>query len=201
MKNSKVAVAQINNAAMNVTGPKIPKISNYHSIEFKEDNMKMWRYYQIGEGISQEYNNLAIKPSIQLVLPYSTTDNRIPTSGKQKAAKHRDDRKLCTLLFCPEVSCIQSFEEINCLEEHLLSGEHTIAKEMSTLDKIKKSFVEKMKQTSQHHMPLKTPVECLNQSGSGTSKLYKDFFQEQGWALPVRSNFRYIYRQPKKIPV
>ena len=95
---------------MLIDGPKIPKISNYHSIEFHNDYMKIWRYFDVGEGMNQSYNQLSIEPAVDLLLPYSKTDKRIRKthSGKEKVKKNRVDRKLCTLLFCNEVECTEN---------------------------------------------------------------------------------------------
>ena len=200
MARPEVGVAEINNAEMTIAGTKIPKISTYHSIEFHSDHMRMWRYFDIGQGVKQTYNNLLIEPAIQLLLPYSKTDCRIARiqSGKQKVAKKRDDRQLCTLLFCPELGCTESFEEPASLETHMLSGLHTIAKEMSSIDKVRKSFVEKMKVTSRVHLPVSTTrIECLDMNEAVEVSTYMMFFQGQGWALPVHSNFRYSNRQKR----
>ena len=54
MKNTKVAVAKIEKVTL--SGQKIRNITDYHSIEFRDDHMVMWKYYNIGNGIVQTYN-------------------------------------------------------------------------------------------------------------------------------------------------
>ena len=99
-----IGVAQITNVPL--VGVKIQNISNFHSIEFCKDYMRMWRYYDIGEGLKQPYNNLSVKPSIKLLIPYHKADKRtLQQIGKQKAEKKREDRQLCTLVFCQEIGC------------------------------------------------------------------------------------------------
>ena len=134
MKESMVGVAQIRNDEVVLSGPKIKNISNYHSFEFTEKKMKMWKYFDIGDGIEQDYSDSSIKPAIELLLPYSKTESNVQRyqSGKQK--KKRDDRQLCTLQFCPEVNCTASFESSSELEEHMLSGLHNVANSTSWLD-------------------------------------------------------------------
>ena len=51
-----VGVLKVENVLLE--GPKIPKISDYHSFQFYPKHMKLWRYYGIGEGIEVKYNNL-----------------------------------------------------------------------------------------------------------------------------------------------
>ncbi|XP_047126302.2 uncharacterized protein LOC100212395 [Hydra vulgaris] len=191
-KDAKVAVAQISNDKTVVTGPKIKNISNYHSFEFGEKSMKMWRYFNIGEGIEQEYGNLKIQPSIKLLLPYSKTDNSIKRNKSLKEKQKRSERQLYSLRFCTEMNCTLSFESDAELEEHMLSGLHTVAKSLTSLDKVRNSFVHKMKITSQLDMPI---------SSSSNSASVKDkphcmnIFLLQGWALPVRSSFRFSNQQ------
>ncbi|XP_065683976.1 uncharacterized protein LOC105845453 [Hydra vulgaris] len=153
-KDAKVAVAQISNDKTVVTGPKIKNISNYNSFEFGEKSMKMWRYFNIGEGIEQEYGNLKIQPSIKLLLPYSKTDNSIRRNKSLKEKQKKSDRQLYLLRFCTEMNCTLSFESDAELQEHMLSGLHTVPKSLTSLDKVRNSFVHKMKITSQLNMPI-----------------------------------------------
>ena len=169
MKNSQVAVAEINPKDVVLEGPKIPNINNYHSFEFHENHMKMWRYYQIGSGKIQEYSKvLTVKPAAKILLPYSNTDGSIQRkSGKQK--KGREDRQLCTHFFCPEVGCTESFERNEHLEEHMLSGSHSIAKESSSMDTVRKSFVARMKATTEVQNPAAFVNENIVRVSAGSS--------------------------------
>ena len=67
--------------------------------------MKMWRYFDIGEKIEQEYGNHKIQPSIKLLLPYSKTDNSIKRNKSLKEAQKISGRQLCSLRFCTEMNC------------------------------------------------------------------------------------------------
>ncbi|XP_047142885.1 uncharacterized protein LOC124817124 [Hydra vulgaris] len=51
------------------------------------------------------------------------------------------------------MNCTLSFESDAELEEHMLSGLHTVPKSLTSLDKVCNSFVHKMKITSQLNMP------------------------------------------------
>ena len=51
IKNADVAVVMIESKESMLSGPTtIPNISNYHSFQFFDDHMLMWRYFQIGKG-------------------------------------------------------------------------------------------------------------------------------------------------------
>ena len=154
--------------------------------------MKMWRYFDIGDGIEQDYSDISIKPTIELLLPYSKTESNVQRyqSGKQK--KKRDDRQLCTLQFCPEINCTASFKSSSELEEHMLSGLHNVANSTSWLDQVRKSFVQKMKITSQLHMPV---ISRAEEKVIETVPDCMKVFESQGWALPIRSKFRFSKQQ------
>ena len=53
MKDSKVALIQVDNTSTVITGDKISIITIYHSIQFYNDHMIMWCYFGIGIGINR----------------------------------------------------------------------------------------------------------------------------------------------------
>ena len=75
----------------------------------------------------------------------------------------------------------------------MLSGSHTGAKEVTSIDKIWTIFVGHMKSTTEHHQyALQGLVENVMPS---TGSLIINTFKQHGWALPIRSNFRYSAKQ------
>nr|XP_047142873.1 uncharacterized protein LOC124817114 [Hydra vulgaris] len=90
------------------------------------------------------------------------------------------------------MNCTLSFESDAELEEHMLSGLHTVPKSLTSLDKVRNSFVHKMKITSQLNMP----ISSSSNSASVKDKSHcMNIFLLQGWALPVRSSFRFSNQQ------
>ena len=193
LKNAKVGVAEITDVPLK--GKKIPNISNYHSIAFHEDHMTLWRYYDIGEGVTQPYSGISVEPTITMLKEYHSTDKR-PGDNIMKMTDKRDDRKLCTLQFCQEIGCSSSFETTNELMEHELSGIHHVPKDVSRMDLVKKLFVGKMKGTHQSHTQNLGAVESeVVENDTVTNDLYTRFFGQKGWALPKRTEFRYSNTQ------
>ena len=77
----------------------------------------------------------------------------------------------------------------------MLSGKHSILEQISSFDQVKKFFTESMKLTSQQHHPTSSST---NTKPDGTvSQAYKNFFQQQGWALPIRMKFKFLIKQKK----
>ena len=192
MKNTKIAVAKIEKVTL--SGQKIPNITDYHSIEFRDEHMVMWKYYNIGNGIVQTNNHLTVEPKADMVLPYDKTDKNIQKRVSSKIKQKHEDRQLCNLLFCLEYGCSESFTSQEQLDRHTLSGTHSYVNEKCNADKVKTSFVERMKSTVHSHSHSSLSVQTAE---NGSNKIYDRFFKEQGWALPVRHHFRYTAQQKK----
>ena len=53
--NAKVAVIDIDKKMGKVVTQEIPFITQYHSFKFQDDTIKIWRYFDIGEGVEMPY--------------------------------------------------------------------------------------------------------------------------------------------------
>ena len=118
---------------------------------------------------------------------------KVTLSG-QKIKQKREDRQLCNLLFCLEYGCSESFTSQEQLDRHTLSGTHSYVNEKCNADKVKTSFVERMKSTVHSHSYSSLSVQTAE---NGSNEIYDRFFKEQGWALLVRHHFRYTAQQKK----
>ena len=56
--NSKVSVIEIDKSLSSTTNIKIANSQSVHSIEFRDNHMTVWHYYQIGSGKKAEYNEV-----------------------------------------------------------------------------------------------------------------------------------------------
>ena len=134
----------------------------------------------------------------QIILPYSPTEKRLVNEKNLKKPKAREDRQLCNLIFCQESGCSESFIERIEFDSHMLAGIHHSLQITSAMDKVKKSFISRMKSSSQLHLPI--PRDILTVSDVSLKTACEQFpimslFQEVGWALPIRSTFRFSYAQ------
>ena len=131
-------------------------------------------------------------------IPMITVTPQSTSTPKLTAQKVWEDQQLCVLYFCPENGCKCSFDEQQDYEVHILEGNHQIITERGAMDTVKKAFISKMKAIS-------TPA--INSSDAHIADIDLTFactevplmsiFSTPGWALPVRSNFRYSYEQKK----
>ena len=106
LRNSAVAVANIETKSK-ITGLTVPLVKSFHSFEFHETQMKMWRYYDIGEGL-RPYDEVKFEPSAALLQPFHSTE--VLSNNITQYAPTRSDRQLCNLHFCPEYGCKNNFE-------------------------------------------------------------------------------------------
>ena len=194
-----ICVAEINCKISSVSGPKVGSFASYHSIKFTEDGMKLWIYFNVGNGIFQPFLKVHFRSGLNVLKDFSRTDQAM-NKPKQKSTM-RDGREINNLLFCPEVGCSEVFEDVRAYDEYTMEGRHTTdAPESTMMDKIRRSFVSRIKLSSQIHMPLTRGDNLEAEVDLQTAcNLYSTMqvFQHMGWALPVRSTFRYSYKQKK----
>ena len=122
VKDGMISVARVENAEL--SGLKIPNISCYHSYKFEDEYMVLWRYYDIGNGVKVPYNDRSVKPSIELLVPFTNTEGTLQRMATGNKKKKKDGRGLNTLHFCQQTGCSQSFVSACELEEHMLTGQH-----------------------------------------------------------------------------
>ena len=95
LRNSAVAVTNIETKSK-ITGTTIPLVKSFHSFEFHETQMKIWRYYDIGEGLERPYNKVKFEPSATLLQPFHSTE--VLSNKITQYAPTRSDRQLCNLV-------------------------------------------------------------------------------------------------------
>ena len=191
--NAKVGIVEIDSSLSTMSGQDITGINSYHSAEFLSDRMKLYRYYGIGEGKVVKYADAKFEASLSV-----TTEFSKPCNESKKQKKRTTVSK--NLLFCPTPSCSSVFENQEEFEEHMLSEKHTFVKETSSMDKVKSSFVKRMKVTSAAHQVCSTTAIELSEHSIESAKLSAPLFAEvtkQGWAIPTIATFRYSFDQKK----
>ena len=173
---------------------KIDNFNQYHSIEFKEDPMKLWRYFDIGTGVSQLYNGIQLREGMVAKRAFSNT-----SKVEMKSNPTSKKGQLFSQLFCGEPGCSSIFENSSQLEMHCLSGEHSFVSKVSNMDQVRGMYAHKLKITSQLHIPTtqKETIADITFDKACIDFPLMDFFKTKGWALPKKSNFRYSYEQKK----
>ena len=82
-----------------------------------------------------------------------------------------------------ENGCSTVFDNQLQLEQNMLSKQHNFSVVKSRMDKVKLSFTNRMKKSSNELSPLLVESSSIQQRSSETSSLNQ--FSEQDWALHV----------------
>ena len=193
--NAKVSEVQFDKSLFGVNGDSIQKISYYHSFEFTEAGIKVWRYYGIGAGILVPYSiKWSFTSGLRIIKPFKDC---LQISSRYSQNKPRASRQLCSLLFCEEGRCTKTFESLAEPEEHKSQGIHSIPKMTSSFDSVKQAFAICMLSSStiNHSSLCSHPATSLSSNPSVGGLTEHSVFSTKGWALPVRTSFRFKKRQ------
>ena len=133
---------------------------------------------------------------MKLVKPFSITNstNKYAPTGN---LKKRENREFCNLHFCLENGCSDAFDSQLELEQHVLSNQYNFSTIKSGMDKVKMSFINHMKKSSNAVTPFTVEPRSVQQKTNEISCLNQ--FSETGWALPVRQKFRFSSNQKKTL--
>ena len=134
-----------------------------------------------------------IKTSAKILKCFSDTESI--QRKKEQFSRKQEDRTLNNILYCSTAGCADTFDETSKLKERMLPGKHSIPEQISSFDQVKKSFTEKMKLTPQQHHPTSSSTST-NPDGL-VLQVYNNFFQQQGWALPMRKKYKFSIKQKK----
>lgn len=109
----------------------IKDIKSMHSIVFKEKNITLHRYFEIGAGSEIIPLTTHFESKAQLVSPYE---------GKMNAFVNCNE--LAPVLFCSEQNCSEIFDSNEDLEQHLTENQHTPIKILTAWDEVKSMYLD-----------------------------------------------------------
>ena len=206
LPKSKVGEVGIDAQKTNIEAQDIKLITHYHSFQFLENTMVVWRYYKVGQGIQIPYSRVTFDSGANVVKAYHDTWTATPQQQELRAklqekrfSKKRQDRQLCNLIFCSSNQCQASFESIDELKEHELQGVHIFDTAKTSMDLVRSSYVRKMKESGMTKTVMSTDeVVMASQISLEEAMLQSDTFAEiccEGWALPIKKKFRFNPQQ------
>ena len=76
-ENAKVSVVEINKQDCEIEQSKIQNIQSFHSIQFEEDGMRFWHYFDIGIGQLVPYADISFHSGLEIVSPFSSSERRM----------------------------------------------------------------------------------------------------------------------------
>ena len=77
LKNASVGVIEYEKSTTILSASKIQKINLYHSFQFSDAGIQMWRYFQVGEGETIPFGPVEFSCELRKVLTYSKTDQGV----------------------------------------------------------------------------------------------------------------------------
>ena len=106
----------------------------------------MWRNFQVGESGNIPFGPVEFSCEVRKVLLYSKTDKRVQQS--EKLLEKKKQKKIFGFFFCTEYGCNGMFSTQLHLDQYKLSGTHDYSSRSTSMDKLRYSFAEKIKQSS-----------------------------------------------------
>ena len=128
----------------------------------------MWRYFQDGEEETIPFGPIEFPCEVRKVLPYNKTNKRVQQGDK--ILKKKKQKKIFDFFFCAEYSCNTMFSSQLHLDQHRLPGAHDSSNRSTTMDNVKHSFAENIKQSSHfltnpvHSNPITTNEKGVTQT-------------------------------------
>ncbi|CAB4029913.1 SURP and G-patch domain-containing 1, partial [Paramuricea clavata] len=186
--------------------PKWEGVSLINDIQFKTEEMKVWRAYDVGHGKSVPYSNFTQTKKTEL--PSLTKITDVPSTNlvfcevtprKCHVAKDKDTKTSAdddssdadedTLFTCPEDGCVKTFQRFSSLQKHLDGGRHKYALEReSFLDKAMLRYAENLESGA---ASIVGQVEEIAEESKVPSI-------KMGWALKRVSTSRHRFNEKQK---
>jgi hypothetical protein len=186
IKNAKVSVISIHSTKVEGI-PKIKQLSQYHSVEFHDDEMTFYRYYSIGKGKTISLVDISFDANIHIQAPFSDYSNSDLNPNKKKQLNEQ-------ILFCSNSNCTLTFALQHDLDSHLLLENHEIQDSKSSKDQIRSVFVQQLKQRPTTHSILMQSSSSLLGT-SDYSHTCSTWTSERGWALPIHKYVQHSLKQ------
>ena len=81
----------------------IPDITQYHSVQFHENGMSFWWYFNVGMWVFMFYLHASFSSGCKRVRELKwASKSRSSTLEISLSSKKREDQSLCTLMFCSD---------------------------------------------------------------------------------------------------
>ena len=158
---------------------KITNISYFHSVSFTAEVITFWQYYDCGNGKTFPLKDLGFRSGLEII---SSFESMQPFEDYQSKSKRRD-RVLHAIFCCTVSGCIESFDNEDQLNTHLMENRHRYFTPESTYDVIKSNYSDLLQQSSHSICGREEPADinilCNDSELMST-------FNSVGWALPQR---------------
>ena len=158
--NVKVSAVEIDKSECSLEQSKIPNIESFHSVQFEDNCMKFWQYFNVSNGQFIPYSELTFHSGLKVISAFSTMESVI--EKPKQMSKKRKDHEICNIQFCPISGCISTFESEMELLEHLADEEHKFNESTSGMDRVRQAYLELILASFSLHQSVSTSdIETL----------------------------------------
>jgi hypothetical protein len=162
-------------------------------VDFKDNTgVKFWKFHGVGEGLKSNLKIDNVQQSLSYVVKSPFPDHfPLGQPPRQKSSKTE-----VTVIACTVVGCETIFQSIHARDLHILNGQHYFSRVVTTADKMKMLYVEKItKETEAKCLELSTRFLC--ESNSTTSSI-NTHYEKMGHALKKRKAFKHLNMKQKQ---
>ncbi|CAF4154958.1 unnamed protein product, partial [Rotaria sordida] len=198
IRNLKIAVAEVLETKALLPTTHVNEISLIRNITYEDNRIILRKATGIGIGKQIAYENVQVTKNVKLLSSFDKYESFDSLPAK-KSSSTRTDRMFKKVIFCPNESCIDTFEQEDDLNVHILLNQHTTKDSNLRLqDKAKLILFEKMKNEniSSSSIQSTTTITAATTTLLDIPRHYK-MFQTQGWALRTKKPSRPIDKNVK----
>ena len=110
-------------AVIPLVSSRIPEISSIRSIKYEGRNQMVIRKASgVGPGLVVPFTGFSVPINMRLVESFESAST---SNINHLVSKRRSDRQYQKFFFCPDDSCVESFNDEDELNIHVASGAHT----------------------------------------------------------------------------
>lgn len=189
LRNSKSSVITIEPEDGSLGKVNIPMINSLHTIAFSNDEMLVWRYFDIGKGKPVKLEKPVFVPGYSVISPFPSQFHRAELCYDPKIGHEKT-----TVLFCCDDACSATFTSDDELAIHIETADHTYCSSegLSTCDSAKLMFAKRLKsQMNDARQPV--AIQESNETDANTCDLWS--MCQKGWALPQRKTTKLSQKQ------
>ena len=193
--NSKMLVIEIDKSLSSTTSVRIANSQSVNSIEFRDNHMTVWHYYQIRSGKRVEYNEVVeFVSGVEVISPYVSQNREVRLA---MSSSQRHNRTYSDTLYCTAPGCKDSFKTEADLSDHVTDGNHTICESLTGMCRVRSLYVQRINTNAMAHT---SGIGGGNQIGSALEdSLQALLVTSEGWALKKKRECCRLSPKQKKL--
>lgn len=194
VKGTTAAVSTVDESKKTLSIKNIQDFSAYHSFNYEESGIRVWKCYGIGKGKVIPYKDIYVNHQGPTELQTKESEAFYDSPAKRELKQHLQAEKTTKtseqLFECSVAGCEEAFETFAQVQLHLDVGKHSI-KAMNQYDEIKRDWALKFSSVDTTETQKSYPSDDKKRKKSKKRSTASSRLQK-GWALSKpRSNARF----------